>query len=342
MLCPGELDWEPIAEWFEGKGNAAIRKIDLEKDMQYWQWLSTQMGHSLSSVPDMVSGTETSLLYLPASCGRDSGYRDVKPEGLKKKMRDLTVAKALRTWDIAVVCSVPEIESATEASANEASAIVAASANEASAIVAEAEKTHREHIHSIKKNRFVDFHHRACAMHFLAYSFWDRGQELPTWFRQLAGKIPVENRGKLSQLEWRCSGLGQAADQQYGQVRLSWLDILQIIMKEPSWATSGGSSLQDRIFQISPEYASKLSDWKNMKTLVTRVDKKVYNFLETAMAFRACIHFMSMLVVTTLCHVAYSVSGPAHQFTPPRQYGCKVSPPQRPGHYGSMPRLKQG
>ena len=142
----------------------------------------------------------------------------------------------------------------------------------------------KQHMLALKQVRYLDFHHRACAMHFVAYSFYDRSQALPSWFCEMAKQVPVEHRGAMSKLEWRCCGLGTAASQQHGQVSVSWMDIIQMILEEPEWAMSGGSSLQDRVWQISPEYANKLSDWKNMKTLVQRVCKKVYDFLETAMA----------------------------------------------------------
>ena len=77
---------------------------------------------------------------------------------------------------------------------------------------------------------------------------------------------------------------------QHGQVTLSWMDVLQLILEEPSWAAAGGGGLRDRVFEIAPEFASKLSDWKNMLTLATRVHKRVYDFLETAMALRECSH----------------------------------------------------
>ena len=91
---------------------------------------------------------------------------------------------------------------------------------------------------AVKKVRYVDFHHRACAMHFVAYSFYDRSLALPSWLCELAKRVPVEHKGTYSKLEWRGQGLGTAASQQHGQVNTSWLDILQIVMEEPEWATS--------------------------------------------------------------------------------------------------------
>ena len=44
-----------------------------------------------------------------------------------------------------------------------------------------------------------------------------------------------------------------------------------------------GETLQERIYQISPEHAAKLSDWKNMKYLTSRVVPEVYSRLEQFM-----------------------------------------------------------
>ena len=236
----------------------------------YWAWLATQLDCPLMPAPNLEAASHVPLVHLHASCGREAGYRNVKPAGLREKMRDIMVAKEFREWEKAVLCRVPELDTEEARSAANASG--------------DAPEAASQHMKTLKTMRYVDFHHRACAMHFMAYSLNDRAIDLPGWFVVLAKKIPVEHKGALSKLEWRSDGLGRAASQQHGQVGLSWMDILQTILEEPAWAMSGGASLQDRVFQISPEYAAKLSDWKNMKTLATRVHKNVYDYLETAMA----------------------------------------------------------
>jgi len=254
-LCFGELDWEPVGKWFDVQGHRVIRQVCLEEKHMYWAWLAEQLGCPLTPAPTWEAASHVALVPLRASCGREAGYRNVKPEGLRKKMRDIMVAKAWREWDKAVLCRVPELDAEEASSAGSA---------EASGDAPEAASQHRR---AMKTIRYIDFHHRACAMHFVAYSFNDRAMDLPGWFLALAKQVPVEHKGTLSKLEWRSLGLGRAASQQHGQVGLSWMDILQIILEEPAWAMSGCANLQDRVFQISPEYAAKLSDWKNMKTL---------------------------------------------------------------------------
>ena len=41
--------------------------------------------------------------------------------------------------------------------------------------------------------------------------------------------------------------------------------------------------MQNRIFEISPEHASKLNEWKNMKSLTSRVGPAVYTAMEDVM-----------------------------------------------------------
>lgn len=290
---PGERDFEPIAKWCDAKGNRVIRQLKLEEVKEYWVWLEGQLETPRMPVPSLLGLESVALVHLRASCGREAGYRQVNPEGLKKKMHDIMVAKAWRKWDKASVCTVPELDAEEEAAA----AIVAAADNDPAVNAAEPGETdeekeacnqHRKHMDAVKRNRYLDFHHRACALHFLAYCFYDQGEALPVWFQLLLKSVPVQHEGSMSKLEWRSLGLGNAASLQHGQVLLSWMDILQLILEEPTWVTSGGSSLQERVFQISPEFAAKLSDWKNMKTLALRVHKGIYDYLETAMAVGAC------------------------------------------------------
>ena len=59
---------------------------------------------------------------------------------------------------------------------------------------------------------------------------------------------------------------------QHGMVKVTWLDIVLQMLNDSSISMeSGKSSLQAKIFEISPEHASKLNDWKNVRTMMTRV-----------------------------------------------------------------------
>ena len=136
------------------------------------------------------------------------------------------------------------------------------------------------------KPRYVDFHHRACALHTLAYSFKSRNINMPGWLVGLAQKVQIQWKGSLAKVEWLALGLGTAASLQHCQVKLSWIDIIQQVNSDSSLANPNGKSLQKRIYEISPEHAAKLNDWKNMQSLIYRVDPAVYTAMEDEMAAR--------------------------------------------------------
>ncbi len=162
-------------------------------------------------------------------------------------LRDICFAREWRAWDVALLCHVPELDVA-DASAG--------------ALL-----------------RFVDFHHRACALHVLCYFHFATGQELPGWLARLACAVPIAWKGDMSKLDWVAQGLGQAASMQHGQVHLTWLDVVQQVIHDSSGVVA--TNLRERIFAISPEHAAKINDGKNMKSLIGRVHPDAYDIMET-------------------------------------------------------------
>ena len=118
-------------------GDPAIRALQLESDTDYQQWLVNALGNP--DQPVWADVDTATLVHLRAGCGRAAGYREVKPVGLLQKMEDITLAKAWRPWGVLEICEVPELDTT--------------------------DKTAGKYY---DKPRYLDFHHRACALHFLA------------------------------------------------------------------------------------------------------------------------------------------------------------------------------
>ena len=210
-------DWPLIQEWATSIGNPAIRSLQLDRDTHYQQWLADALGNP--DPPDWAAAdTTATLAHLRAGCERAAGYREVKPAGLLQKMEDITRAKAWRPWDVAKVCEVPELDAAEKI----------------------ADKF-------CDKPRYLDFHHRACALHYLAYSFKARGLDMPGWLLGLARKVKIVWHGSLVKVEWLAMGLSSAASMQYGRVTFSWVDIVQQVNTDTNLANPSGETLEDRL-----------------------------------------------------------------------------------------------
>ncbi len=284
--------WEAFQAWAEVMGNTRLRALALDEDEEYQTWLRqalAQTGEPKAkksrteaedwTQPDMVPKT-VSLEALRADFSRQSGYRAVSPAGLLQKMRDIVLAQEWREWDVAALCEVPELAAAAgSAVAGPATAVgpavagLAAAAGSAVAGLAPGAgpkaaeggtKASEPELPrgggSSQKPCYLDFHHRGCALHVLAYSFKTRELDLPHWFVLMASAIPISWKGTLTKLEWLGGGLSAAAALQHGQVRLSWLDIIQQVNRDSSMQQ--GQCLKEKLFSVSPEHAAKLNDWK--------------------------------------------------------------------------------
>ena len=271
-------EWAAIEEWFTSNGHPAIRALQLDDDIDYQQWLDDAVGNP--EPPVWAEAETVTLKHLRAGYGRNAGYRDVKPVGLLQKMRDMTTAKAWREWDMAPLCDVPELDIHDKAAAR-----------------------------YCDKPRYVDFHHCGCAMHVLAYSFKARNLHMPGWLLRMAKSVKIIWRGALTKVEWLALGWSKAASMQHGQVKLSWIDIIQQVNMDASLASPSGSglTLQQRIFEISPEHAAKLNDWKNMRSLINRVEPAVYTIHEDVMVEILRITRMMITVVVIVIDVVVIV-----------------------------------
>ena len=247
-------DWAHIQEWVTSNGDPAIHALQLDRDTDYQQWLANALGNP--APPVWADADTATLVHLRAGYGRTAGYREVKPAGLLQKMEDITLAKIWREWDVAKVC-----------------------------VVAQLDTTDKTGLMYFDKPRYLDFHHRACALHVLAYSFKARGLDMPGWLLGLARAVKIQWKGSMAKIEWLAMGWSWAASMQCGQVKLSWIDIIQQVNMDASLAgdSSSGLTLQQRIYEISPEHAAKLHDWKNMRTFIQRVDPEVYTIMEDVM-----------------------------------------------------------
>ena len=231
-------EWAPYQEWADKFGHGALRSLNMDEDEEYIKWLQAQVGVGPIS---WSSSTETAALHhLRADFSNKSGYRAVNPANLLRKMRDIVRSKAWREWDIAKLARVPELDKAEEK--------------------------------PDPRPRYLDFHHRGCALHAIAFSFMKRGMDLPDWAKGLVRTIRVKWEGDMQKVAYLGEGYGGAISMQYGALKVTWLDIvLQMVDDSSMSIESGGGSLQAKLFEISPEHASKLNDWKNMRTMMTRV-----------------------------------------------------------------------
>ena len=251
-----ESEWAPFREWAEKLGRAALHALKLDEDSEYLAWLQAQVGVGPTK---WTSSTETvALHHLRADFSNKSGYRAINTTSLLRKMRDIVVAKQWRDWDIAVMAQVPEMDQTDQPSDT--------------------------------RPRYVDFHYRGCALHVICYSFMLRGLDLPPWAVGLVRTIKVKWEGQLSKVSFLARGFGQSIAMQEGTAKVTWLDIVLQMINDPTISKeSGAGSLQVRLFQISPEHAAKLNDWKNVRSLLFRVNpearvpRKWYGWGPTAM-----------------------------------------------------------
>ena len=231
-------EWAPYQEWADKFGRAALRTLNMDTEEEYLKWLQAQVG--VGPISWSSSTVQAALHHLRADFSNKSGYRAVNPANLLQKMREIVRAKAWREWDIARLARVPEMDKAEEK--------------------------------PDPRPRYLDFHHRGCALHAICYSFMKQGMDLPDWAKGLVRPIKVKWEGDMKKVAFLGQGYGGAIAMQYGALKVTWLDIvLQIVTDSSMSAESGNGSLQAKIFEISPEHASKLNDWKNMRTLMTRV-----------------------------------------------------------------------
>ena len=81
--------------------------------------------------------------------------------------------------------------------------------------------------------------------------------------------------------------MSRAASLQHGQVEVSWIDIIQQVNSGTNLAgLTGKSILERRIREICPEHAAKLTDFKHVQSLVSRVDPAVYTAVEDEIVAR--------------------------------------------------------
>ena len=231
-------EWAPYQEWADKFGRANLRALNMDMDEEYLKWLQAQVG--MGPISWSSSTEQAALHHLRADFSNKSGYRAVNPANLLQKMREIVRAKGWREWDIARLARVPEMD-------------------------AEEEKPD-------PRPRYLDFHHRGCALHTICYCFMARGVELPDWAKGLVRTIKVKWAGDMKKVAFLAQGYGGAIAMQYGALQVTWLDIVLQMVKDTSIsAESGNKSLQAKIFEISPEHANKVNYWKNLRTMLTRV-----------------------------------------------------------------------
>lgn len=123
---------------------------------------------------------------------------------------------------------------------------------------------------------YADFHHRACALHMLCASFFDRTLSLPAWLSSMASTVAYQWEGITTRERLVAKGVASTASLQHGIVKLSWLDI---VMEVINGGEAFGDSLQASVLKSCPEHAASVADWQHMKALTTRVSVVVYDLI---------------------------------------------------------------
>ena len=146
---PCQSLWDEIEACFVKLGKRPMMKLmaNLDSSIEYRKWLSRELKMPYTTDRcEFVSTAEAcgdiTLTKLSADPSRQHGYRVVSAAGLVKKMRDLTIAGEWRSWDSAQLC------------------VVTPATEEPPAKKAKSE-TEEQHIELV----YMDFHHRACALH---------------------------------------------------------------------------------------------------------------------------------------------------------------------------------
>ena len=139
---------------------------------------------SLRRIVDVERG-HLSLDEIRSDPSRESGHRQVFGSGILQKLKDLWAAKAIRSHDVIMACTLPEQPGRW-------------------------------------KPAYVKFHHRACALHAVAGFFYLRQRSLPTWLQNFK-QIPSEYYGALTTGEMMAQGLAKSACLEYGRVGVNWL-----------------------------------------------------------------------------------------------------------------------
>ena len=114
---------------------------------------------------------------------------------------------------------------------------------------------------------FIKFHHRAAAIHVTAYYYMQSGSNLPPWLLNMCKTIPMKWHGTMDKAPALATAYSRSASLHHGTVELSWLDIICQVKADQSIE----NPLQEVMYRICPEHAEKVSLWKYMKALTTRI-----------------------------------------------------------------------
>ena len=280
--APREPLWREIDAWAKdlGKRELMTLLLSLENTPEYAVWLAGQLGikHAEKGRCSWAGSTEASgdisFVKLSPDPSRTHGYRVVTPAGLRKKMRDITVAGEWRPWDIVVLCHIA-VEAATEPVAKKPRVTTTTAAASAGASVAASAGVSDEYRDLV----YADFHHRACALHALCALHRHGGHDLPDWLKTMAGKVPFRYVGKKTRAQLVGEGFGQGASLQEGVVKQSWMDLVLEVIENRTAA----DTIQETVETVCPEHAAAIANWQHLRDLTTRVCIPVYEVLSDFM-----------------------------------------------------------
>ncbi len=66
--------------------------------------------------------------------------------------------------------------------------------------------------------------------------------------------------------------------------KMSWLELVLCVIQQ---GDSYGTSLKERITELSPEHANSVVDWKHMESITQRIHPDVYSLLDQFMTDHA-------------------------------------------------------
>ena len=130
---------------------------------------------------------------------------------------------------------------------------------------------------------FEDGHIRYTAFHGVLYIFYRLGRPVPEYVRRMAADIDVViSRKGVTRKDAITSAIAISASLTYGVVPLSWLDII-LHVNEHRGDENYADDLSGLVQAACPEYAKKITNWKHLKNIATRLASRTIHALEREM-----------------------------------------------------------
>ncbi len=235
------VGWRDVSAWLQRMGPQQFKELSVNLDTQteYHRWLQAE---GVVEVDDPKTRGHCSVQQLRADISRNSGYRVVSWSGAQQQMRQLCLAQQWREWDFAQLTD-----------------------GDIGGELGERGTSGSDRVLPL----YVKFHHRGVALHMLCASFLSRSLHLPEWLRQMASAVPCIWLPAMTKVDRLVKGFAAGAAMEHGSVKQSWLEV--VLHCAAAGGADLGCTLRKKAEAVCPEHAHRITDWKNLTTLATRV-----------------------------------------------------------------------